>query len=110
MTAHSTISSLPSPNVFHTAFSSSLLPVIVTRVPPPVTGFPSGVTDFEMCPNCIRFGGMRSDNIPCAMSVWIEGETRIWKDTHVLRRHNTTSSRRDFADSFWIFGRGAVLL
>lgn len=60
MTAHSTISSLPSPSVFQTAFSSSVLPVIVTLVPPPVTGFPSGVTDFEMCPNCIRFGGMRS--------------------------------------------------
>lgn len=60
MTAHSTMSSFPSPNVFQTAFSSSLLPVIVTRVPPPVTGLPSGVTDFEMWPKCIRFGGMRS--------------------------------------------------
>lgn len=63
MTAHSTMSSLPSPRVFHTAFSSSVLPVIVTRVPPPVTALPSGVTDFEICPNCIRLGGMRSGAI-----------------------------------------------
>lgn len=51
MTAHSTMSSLPSPSVFHTAFSSSVLPVIVTRVPPPVIGLPSGPMFFEMWPN-----------------------------------------------------------
>lgn len=60
MTAHSTMSSLPSPSVFHTAFSSSVLPVIVTRVPPPVMGLPSGPKLLEMCPNWMRFGGMRS--------------------------------------------------
>ena len=61
MTAHSTISSFPSPRVFQTAFSSSDLPVMVTRVPPPVMAFPSGPIFLEICPNCIRLGGMRSN-------------------------------------------------
>lgn len=34
-TIHSTMSSLPSPNVCQTAFSSGDLPLIVTLVPPP---------------------------------------------------------------------------
>lgn len=35
---HSTQSSLPSPSVCHTRFSSSVLPVMVMRVPPPFSG------------------------------------------------------------------------
>lgn len=39
-TIHSTMSSLPSPNVCQTAFSSGDLPVIVTLVPPPPPPLP----------------------------------------------------------------------
>lgn len=35
---HSTQSSLPSPSVCQTRFSSSVLPVMVMRVPPPFSG------------------------------------------------------------------------
>jgi hypothetical protein len=53
-TTHSTISSLPSPNVFQTAFSSSDLPVIDTRVPPPDSG-----EFFCIRPNSTRLGGIK---------------------------------------------------
>lgn len=53
-TTHSTISSFPSPSVFHTAFSSSVTPVMETRVPPPDSG-----EFFWIRPNSTRLGGIR---------------------------------------------------
>jgi hypothetical protein len=50
------ITHLPSPSVFHTAFSSSVLPVIMTRVPPSP---PFSVEVFSIRPNSTRFGGIR---------------------------------------------------
>lgn len=53
-TIHSTPSSLPSPILFQTAFSSSVRPVMATRVPPPASaGF------LLILPNSTRLGGMR---------------------------------------------------
>jgi hypothetical protein len=40
-TIHSTMSSFPSPNVCHTAFSSDDFPVMLTRVPPPPPPLPT---------------------------------------------------------------------
>lgn len=45
---------LPSPSVAHTAFSSSVLPVMVTLVPPPLSG-----EFFWIRPNSTRLGGIR---------------------------------------------------
>ena len=53
-TTHSTQSSLPSPRVCQTAFSSGVFPVILMRVPPPFE--PGGF--FCILPNSIRFGGI----------------------------------------------------
>lgn len=53
-TTHSTQSSLPSPSVCQTAFSSGDFPEIVMRVPPPLG--PGGF--FWILPNSMRFGGM----------------------------------------------------
>lgn len=53
-TTHSTQSSLPSPSVCQTAFSSGVFPVMLMRVPPPFG--PGGF--FWIFPNSIRLGGM----------------------------------------------------
>lgn len=59
-TIHSTMSSLPSPNVCQTAFSSGVFPVIVTLVPPPpLFALLPGAAFFWIFPNSIRLGGMR---------------------------------------------------
>ncbi len=52
-TTHSTQSSLPSPNVCQTFFSSSVFPVIVIRVPPPRSG-----EFLETLPNSTLLGGI----------------------------------------------------
>jgi len=53
-TTHSTQSSLPSPSVCQTAFSSGVLPVMAILVPPPLeAGF------FWILPNSIRLGGIK---------------------------------------------------
>ena len=56
-TTHSTQSSLPSPRVCHTAFSSGVLPVILILVPPPPVPFAEGGF-FCIFPNSIRLGGI----------------------------------------------------
>jgi hypothetical protein len=53
-TTHSTQSSLPSPRVCQTAFSSGVLPVMLILVPPPFG--PGGF--FWILPNSMRLGGM----------------------------------------------------
>ena len=56
-TIHSTMSSLPSPSVCQTAFSSAVFPVMLTRVPPPPP-LPT-LAFFCTFPNSIRFGGIK---------------------------------------------------
>lgn len=52
-TTHSTQSSLPTPSVCQTCFSSSVLPVMVIRVPPPRSG-----GFLAILPNSTRLGGI----------------------------------------------------